>query len=176
MWLQLGVCSAVAHQTNKTCKNRRNDWLIMQNIRGTLQNYKAGLVGQKGAALRLTVELNLPSYPFVPPPHHCRQVAAVSNLLDVGSLYKGLLCSPPPGPLDRLSHWVRWQAQVAVPLFAVVTSRHPEGGTSSRRNWHRRCLPLCLLLLKSDRRNGDISQLHMCANAAAAVHGDNNMH
>lgn len=68
------------------------------------------LSDQEGAALEVTGKLfpalNLPSSPFVPPPHHCRQVAAVSKLLDVGSLYKGLLCSLPPGPLDRLSHWI----------------------------------------------------------------------
>lgn len=119
------------------------------------------LFDQEGAALHLTAKLfltlRLPSSPSVAPPYHCRQVAAVSELLDVGSLYKGLLCSLPPGPLDCLSHWIRWQAQVAALLFPVVTLRHPEGSTSRQWNWRRKSFSLYLLLLKVMAQTDDIS-------------------
>lgn len=128
------------------------------------------------AALELTAKL-LPacsSFTSPPPPHHCRQVAAVSELLDVGSLYKGLLCSLPPGPLDHLSHWIRWQARVALLLFPVVTPRHPEGGTSRRWYWHRKCSSLYLLLPKTTVHNVDVSRgevgPHVRINTAATVH------
>lgn len=55
----------------------------------------------------------------------------VSDLLDVGSVFKDLLSFLLPGPLDKLSHWIRQQAQVAVLLFPVVTSKHAEADAYS---------------------------------------------
>lgn len=116
----------------------------------------------------------------LPPHHHCRQVAAVSQQLDVGSLYKALLCSllpKSPGPLSLslTSNVVTGSGCRPIISFCHIKTPPKEALTASEMgtgsaHWSAYCCRemTAAAVTSQGVRTCAQTQLHMKTNAAFA--------